>query len=90
MNKQSDIDKQINEVKKSIDDLKNRWPFHSPKPAMFQKLEELEEELAHLLKKKPPYLILLPVTNLSAYVNFVKTFVTGALTGINTGQLYSG
>lgn len=49
-----DIDAKIAEAKRKIDDVKKRWPFHSPKPALFQELEELELELERLkeLKKK--------------------------------------
>ncbi len=49
-----DIDKKIVDVKRKIDDVKKRWPFHSPKPALFQELEELELELERLqsLKKE--------------------------------------
>ena len=49
-----DIDAKIAEAKRKRDDVKKRWPFHSPKPALFQELEELELELERLkeLKKK--------------------------------------
>jgi len=49
-----DLDARIAEVKRKIDDVKKRWPFHSPKPALFQELEDLEVELERLkaLKKK--------------------------------------
>jgi hypothetical protein len=46
------IDEQIVRVRKKIEDVKKRWPFHSVKPAMFQELEELEIELEELVKKK--------------------------------------
>jgi hypothetical protein len=42
----------IAEVKKKIEDVKKRWPFHSPKPSMFKELEDLELELAELQKAK--------------------------------------
>ena len=35
----------IKELKKQIEDLLRRWPAHSVKPAMVQRLDELEEEL---------------------------------------------
>jgi chromosome segregation ATPase len=35
----------IKELEKQIEDLKRRWPAHSVKPAMVQRLDELEEEL---------------------------------------------
>ena len=47
-----DIDKRIAELERKIEDVKKRWPFHSPKPALVQELEELETELAELLQQK--------------------------------------
>jgi hypothetical protein len=35
----------IKELEKQIEDLKRRWPAHSVKPMMVQRLDELEEEL---------------------------------------------
>ena len=35
----------IEELEKQIEDLMRRWPAHSVKPAMVQRLDELEEEL---------------------------------------------
>ena len=35
----------IKELEKQIEELKSRWPAHSVKPAMVQRLDELEEEL---------------------------------------------
>jgi len=32
-------------LERQIEELKSRWPAHSVPPAMFQQLEELEEEL---------------------------------------------
>ncbi len=46
------IDLEINEVKKKIADVKKRWPFHSPKPVLFQELENLELELERLKNMK--------------------------------------
>jgi len=40
------------EVKKKIDDVKKRWPFHSAKPALYEELESLELELEKLKKQK--------------------------------------
>jgi hypothetical protein len=42
MGKQSD---RIKELGKQIEDLMRRWPAHSVKPAMVQRLDELEYEL---------------------------------------------
>jgi hypothetical protein len=47
-----DIDKRISEVKSKIEDVKKRWPYHSPKPSMFKELEDLEIELEDLQKQK--------------------------------------
>lgn len=41
----------LQELKEKIADLKLRWPAHSVSPAMFQELENLEEELAEELEK---------------------------------------
>jgi len=46
----NNIDKKIIETKKKLDDIKKRWPFHSPKPSMFKELEDLELELEELKK----------------------------------------
>lgn len=46
------IDDKIIEVKRKIEDVKKRWPFHSPKPGMFQELENLELELKELQKQQ--------------------------------------
>lgn len=46
-------EERIAEVKKKIEDVKKRWPYHSAKPAMFKELEDLEIELAELQKIKP-------------------------------------
>jgi hypothetical protein len=35
----------IKELEKQIAELKSQWPAHSVPPTMFQRLEELEEEL---------------------------------------------
>jgi ATP phosphoribosyltransferase regulatory subunit HisZ len=35
----------IKELEKQIEDLMRRWPAHSVKPAMVQRLDELEYEL---------------------------------------------
>jgi len=35
----------IKEIEDEIADLKARWPAHSVPPSMWQKLEELEDEL---------------------------------------------
>ncbi|UMZ75447.1 hypothetical protein [Natranaerofaba carboxydovora] len=43
----------IKELEKEISELKKRMPAHSVKPEMVLELEEKEEELKELLKKKP-------------------------------------
>ena len=37
--------KSIEEIEAEIADLKARWPAHSVPPSMWQKLEEIEEQL---------------------------------------------
>ncbi len=46
------IDEKIAGIRSKIEDVKKRWPFHSPKPELFQELEDLELELEKLLKQK--------------------------------------
>jgi hypothetical protein len=46
------LDKRINDVRNKIEEVKKRWPFHSPKPSMFKELEDLEIELDELQKLK--------------------------------------
>ena len=41
----------IQSLKNQINELKRRWPAHSVPPAMFQELEDLEEELEAALKR---------------------------------------
>jgi hypothetical protein len=41
----------IEALKKESADLENQWPAHSVPPAMFQRLDELEEELEKELQK---------------------------------------
>jgi len=41
----------VKDLERQIEQLKGRWPAHSVPPAMFQQLEELEEELERELKK---------------------------------------
>ena len=41
----------VRDLERQIEELKSRWPAHSVPPAMFQQLEELEEELERELKK---------------------------------------
>jgi hypothetical protein len=43
--------KSIKEIEEEIADLKARWPAHSVPPSMWQKLEELEEQLKQARKK---------------------------------------
>jgi hypothetical protein len=42
--------KRVEELEKQIAELKSRWPAHSVPPAMFQQLDELEEELDQVRK----------------------------------------
>ena len=46
------LEERIEKVQKQIADVKKRWPFHSVKPALVEELEDLETELAQLLKEK--------------------------------------
>ena len=41
----------VRDLERQIEELKSRWPAHSVPPAMFQQLEDLEEELEMELKK---------------------------------------
>ena len=43
--------KSIKEIEEEITDLKARWPAHSVASAMWQKLEELEEQLERARKE---------------------------------------
>ena len=43
--------KSIKEIEEEIADLKARWPAHSVPPSMWQKLEELEEQLEQARKE---------------------------------------
>ncbi|MDZ4132304.1 MAG: histidine kinase [Dethiobacteria bacterium] len=47
-----DLDQRITEVIGKIEEVKSRWPFHSPKVSMVQELENLELELEELEKAK--------------------------------------
>lgn len=47
-----DLDQRISEVIGKIEEVKSRWPFHSPKVSMVQELENLELELEELKKTK--------------------------------------
>ena len=40
----------IREIEEEIADLKARWPAHSVPPSMWQRLEELEDELEQAQK----------------------------------------
>lgn len=46
------IDREIATVKAKLEDIRKRWPLHSPKPAMFREREELELKLEELLNEK--------------------------------------
>lgn len=39
---------EMEKIEKEIEDLKKRWPAHSVKPSMVQKMEELEDRLLEL------------------------------------------
>ncbi len=47
-----DLDQRITEVTDKIEEVKSRWPFHSPKVSMVQELENLELKLEELKKAK--------------------------------------
>jgi hypothetical protein len=42
----------IEELKKQIADLKDRWPAHSVPPSMVQELDDLEEQLEEALQEE--------------------------------------
>jgi hypothetical protein len=42
---------QIETLENQIAELKSRWPAHSVPPAMFQELEDLEEELEKAIEQ---------------------------------------
>ena len=46
-------EKELQELKDSLEDLKKRWPAHSVKVQMIEELERLEEEIARLEKLRP-------------------------------------
>lgn len=48
----STLQERITRLQAEIADLKRRFPAHSLKPAMFQQLEDLEEELELLLRQQ--------------------------------------
>jgi hypothetical protein len=41
---------QIETLKRQVEDLKQRWPFHSVPPSLIADLDDAEEELARLVK----------------------------------------
>ena len=41
----SGADNEVEQLEKQLADLKARWPAHSPRPAMLEQLEELEDKL---------------------------------------------
>jgi hypothetical protein len=43
-------DNKVKEIEEKIADLKARWPAHSVPPSMWQRLEELEEQLEQAKK----------------------------------------
>ncbi len=46
-----DINEKKKEIEAKLADLKARWPKHSVPPAMWQQLEELEEEMERTEKE---------------------------------------
>ena len=42
----------LKKLEKQIEELKARWPAHSVPPSMYERLEELEEELEKLESTK--------------------------------------
>ena len=46
-------DDRIKEIEEKIADLKARWPAHTVPPSMWQRLEDLEEELEAAKRDKP-------------------------------------
>ncbi len=46
------LDREITATRAKLEEIKKRWPLHSPKPAMFQEREELELKLEKLLEGK--------------------------------------
>ena len=51
---QREREARIQELEQEVADFKARWPKHSVAPAMFMRLEELEEELERLLRPFDP------------------------------------
>jgi len=45
-------EEKVKKLEEEIADLKARWPAHSVKPSMLQKLEELEEKLEQARRKE--------------------------------------
>lgn len=41
----------IRDLERQIEELKTQWPTHSVKPAMVQRLDELEEELEKAIEE---------------------------------------
>ena len=48
-----DINEKQKEIEAKLADLKARWPKHSVPLAMWQQLEELEEEMERIEKETP-------------------------------------
>ena len=44
-------DTMIDDLKRQIEELKDKWPKHSVPPAMLQQLDDLEEQLEDELRK---------------------------------------
>lgn len=44
------VAEKLEEAKRSLEDLKKRWPAHSVKPQMVEEMERLEEEILELTK----------------------------------------
>lgn len=41
----------IKDLERQIEELQSRWPAHSVTPAMFQQLDELEEEMEKAIEE---------------------------------------
>ncbi len=47
-----DLESQIKELEFRIAEVKKRFPYHSVQPYLIQELEELEDQLDDLIKKR--------------------------------------
>ncbi len=49
---EKDQDQRRRELEEEIREIQRSWPVHTPSPAMFARLEELEEKLAALQQQE--------------------------------------